>query len=218
MEDYKLHMEEMLRPLDLLVYEWKNGNFNEESIVEFEQQLYLIDMQIWDINFNISFPYMYDLTDKILRIFYPHYDPKIKEADWQEEDPWHSSKTIAPDSFHNQIIPHLIKLKSITDKIQDIIQDKPKLSEETTQALPKFKLNLSVAQMAALFELLIQEKILEIPDRKKSEFARTITAVFSSMETENMSAKSFLNKMNEKEPGAMKYWYIKLADMRKKAM
>lgn len=73
--------------------------------------------------------------------------------------------------------------------------------------------NLSVPELALLFRILVDEKVVIVKGTKVDLF-RSVTKVFQSKSTSSISEDSFKNKYNSPENSAIEFWDEKFNDFR----
>lgn len=111
------------------------------------------------------------------------------------------------------------------DSIPRKLLKKLKLESEAIKANPKIdlkavfesktapiKINLSVAKLALLLRVLVDQKI--IVSINKAELFRTVAKIFQTKNQEAISENSLKNKFNIPEDSAIDYWDTKLDDIK----
>ena len=209
-----------LRILNNLV----NEDYTEWSFII--KSIWNIDQNVWDLQFSESIPYVRLTIEKLAKVINIIED-RIKTVDADLLSPWEEGYN-STDYAYYELFPEIIKdlkeammiLNKLLNEIQnDEIYIQSAKNSETKQS-EKFKFNLTVRQIASLFRILEENKFLEVPKGKKVQFAKAITSIFYSKETEdtkNMSSNSFRNNYLKPDTEALDFWFDEFVNLRQTA-
>jgi len=224
MTDNRISPEAVFSNTLRILHNLANEDYTES--IHINSSIWNINQYVWDLQFNESIPYL-TLTigklDKLIQII----EDRKKALDANYKLPYEEGYNPADFKEHDilsQLIEDLKEAKIILNTLLYEIQNNELYFQSTknseTKQSEKFKFNLTVKQIAALFRILEESKFLEIPDRKQVEFAKAITSIFYSKatgDTKNMSSNSFRNHYLNPDPEALDFWHSEFVNLRQTA-
>lgn len=125
-------------------------------------------------------------------------------------------------NFSKINIPASIEINSIPRKILNWLKHQEEFYkanqhidfEKLKKAdLPKIPTDLNVGELALIFRLFVEEKIM-LP-KSKTDLFKVISAIFQSKKTTDLSQNSIKNKFDSPETNAFDFWDTKLVDLRR---
>jgi hypothetical protein len=120
----------------------------------------------------------------------------------------------------NKIHPR-IEINSIPGKIRSWLKHQEEFYKSNQHIdfsklkninLPKIPTSLNVGELALIFRLFVEEKIL-LPEPKTDLF-KVVTAIFQSKKSNDISTGSFKNKFNQPEDSSFSFWDINLSNLK----